>query len=114
MSLDDTGGFSLTNPAESASPGEAGGGGQIGGDGPTMTGNDLGGRTLVQARVQVVVQGVAGMRLPIGGRLVCLESSDDVWIELARHGGASPQASPPVFTTGTPVEQEERPQPTPL
>ena len=31
-----------------------------------MTGNDLGGRSLVQVLVQVVVQGVAGMRLPIG------------------------------------------------
>ena len=67
MSLDDTGGFSLTNSAESASSGEAGGDVGIGADGPTMTGNDLGGRSLVQALVQVVVQGVAGMRLPIGG-----------------------------------------------
>ncbi|MCW5755579.1 MAG: hypothetical protein KIT24_12805 [Phycisphaeraceae bacterium] len=67
MSHDDTGGFSLTNPADSASSGEAGGSGRIGANSPTMTGNDLGGRSLVQALVQVVVQGVAGMRLPIGG-----------------------------------------------
>jgi hypothetical protein len=59
MSLDDTGGFSLTNPAESASSGEAGGDGGIGAEGLTMTGNDLGGRSLVQARVQAVVQGAA-------------------------------------------------------
>ena len=57
MSHDDTGGFSLTNPAESASSGDACGDGQIGADGRTMTGNDLGGRSLVQALVQVVVQG---------------------------------------------------------
>lgn len=73
MSLDDTGGVSLTNPAESASWGEAGGDGRIDADGRTMTGNDLDGRSLVQARVQAQVQagvqGVAGMGLPIGDRL---------------------------------------------
>jgi hypothetical protein len=71
MSQDDTGGFSLTNHAGSARFGDAGGSGPIGANSPTMTGNDLGGRSLVQARVQArvqaVVQGVAGMRLPIGG-----------------------------------------------
>jgi hypothetical protein len=72
MSHDDTGGFSLTNPADSASSGEAGEGGGIGTNTRTMTGNDLGGRSLVQASVQVVVQGVAGMRLPIGGRRVVI------------------------------------------
>lgn len=64
MSHDDTGGFSLTNSAESASSGEAGGVGRIAGDSRTMTGNDLGGRSLVQAQVQAGVQGVAGRRLP--------------------------------------------------
>jgi len=67
MSHDDTGGFSLTNPAEFASSVESIGSGRIGADGRTMTGNDLGGRSLVQARVQVVVQGVAGLRMSIGG-----------------------------------------------
>ena len=70
MSHDDTGGFSLINPAESAISGEAGEGGGTGTDSPTMTGNDLGGRSLVQARVQARVQAgvqagvqaVAGMR----------------------------------------------------
>jgi hypothetical protein len=51
MSHDDTGGFSLTNPAESASSGEAGEGGGTGANSPTMTGNDLDGRSLVQALV---------------------------------------------------------------
>ena len=64
MSLDDTGGFSLTNSAETARFGDAGEGGGIGANSPTMTGNDLGGRSLVQARVQAQVQagvqGVAG------------------------------------------------------
>jgi hypothetical protein len=59
MSLDDTGGISLTNPADSASSSDAGGDGQIVAHIPTMTGNDLGGRSLVQAQVQAVVQGVA-------------------------------------------------------
>ena len=67
MSHDDTGGFSLTNSAETARFGDAGGDGRIGANDRTMTGNDLGGRSLVQARVQVVVQGVAGVRTPIGG-----------------------------------------------
>lgn len=59
MSHDDTGGFSLTNSEESASSGEVGGSGWTGANSPTMTGNDLGGRSLVQARVQAVVQGAA-------------------------------------------------------
>ncbi len=59
MSHDDTGGFSLTKPAKSASSDEVGGSGRIGANGRTMTGNDPGGRSLVQARVQAVVQGVA-------------------------------------------------------
>jgi hypothetical protein len=54
MSHDDTGGFSLTHPAASESSGEAGGDGER-----TMTGNDLSGPSLVQ--------GVAGMKTPIGG-----------------------------------------------
>ena len=53
---DDTGGSSLTNPADSASSGDAGGDGEIGAEGLTTTGNDLGGRS----RVQVVVQGGVG------------------------------------------------------
>ncbi|MFO0490839.1 MAG: hypothetical protein ACK51T_00180, partial [bacterium] len=62
MSHDDTGGFSLTNPAESASSGDAGEGGGIGTNSRTMTGNDLDGRSLVQARVQAQVQaGVQGV-----------------------------------------------------
>ena len=76
MSHDDTGGFSLTSPADSASSGEAGGDGRIGANNRTMTGNDLGGRSLVQARVQAQVQagvqGVAGMRQPISGRPVVI------------------------------------------
>ena len=64
MSQDDTGGFSLTNPADSASSGEVGGSGRIKANSRTMTGNDPGGRSLVQARVQAQVQagvqGVAG------------------------------------------------------
>lgn len=59
MAHDATGGFSLTNPADSASFGEASGAGRIRADGRKMTGNDLGGRSLVQARVQALVQGVA-------------------------------------------------------
>ena len=70
MSHDDTGGFSLTNPAVSVSSGEAGGGRGVCANGRTMTRNDLGGRSLVQARVQGVVQGVAGMRTPIGSAMV--------------------------------------------
>lgn len=61
MSQDDTGGFSLTNSADSASSGKGCRDGRIGANSPTMTGNDLGGRSLVQA----VVQGVTGMRLRI-------------------------------------------------
>jgi hypothetical protein len=70
MSQDDTGGFSLTNPADSASSGEAGAGGGIGADSRTMTGSDLGGRSRVQARVQAGVQDVAGVRTPIGSAMV--------------------------------------------
>jgi hypothetical protein len=70
MSQDDTGGFSLTNSADSESSGEVGGSVRIEAEARTMTGNDLGGRSLVQAQVQAGVQGVAGMRLPIGGRQV--------------------------------------------
>lgn len=70
---DDTGGLSLTDlqvgPADSASSGAVGGSGRIGTNSRTMTGNDPGGRSRVQARVQAlvqaVVQGVAGMRLPM-------------------------------------------------
>ncbi|MFN7558942.1 MAG: hypothetical protein ACK5RX_06225 [bacterium] len=54
MSHDDTGGFSLTNPADFASSGDVCGGERIGANSRTMTGNDLGGRSLVQARVQGV------------------------------------------------------------
>ena len=68
MSLDDTGGFSLTNPADSASSGGAGGEGPIGADGRKMAGNDPDGRWLVQARAQQVVQGVVGKRALPGGR----------------------------------------------
>jgi len=68
MSQDDTGGFSLTNPAESASARELSGGWRIGTNSRTMTGNDPGGRSLVQAQVQAqvqaVVQAVARKRLP--------------------------------------------------
>jgi hypothetical protein len=71
MSHDDTGGFSLTNSAEVASSGDACGSGRIGTNSRTMTGNDLAGRSLVQARVQAQVQagvqGLAGMALPISG-----------------------------------------------
>ena len=64
MSQNDTGGFSLTSSADSAGSSEAGGSDRVGADGPTMTGNDPGGRSLVQAIVQAqvhaVVQGAAG------------------------------------------------------
>ena len=81
MAHDATGGFSLTNSADSASSGGGCEGGRIGADRRTMTGNDLGGRSLVQARVQARVQaqvqagvqaqvqagvqGGAGKRLPL-------------------------------------------------
>lgn len=71
MSHDDTCGFLLTDSADSSSSGDACVGGRIGANSRTMTGNDLGGRSLVQARVQAQVQagvqGVAEKRLPIGG-----------------------------------------------
>lgn len=65
MSHDDTGDFSLTNPAYSATSGNVCGGGRIKANSRTMTENDLGGRSLVEAQVQAGVQGVAGKRLPI-------------------------------------------------
>jgi hypothetical protein len=70
MPHDDTVGFSLTHlqsgPAESASSSNAGGDGRVGANGWTMTGNDLSGRSLAQAQLQAVTQGVSILRMPTG------------------------------------------------
>ncbi len=98
MSHDDTGGFSLTNPADSASSGEASGSGGTGADDRTMTGNDPGGRSLVQARVQVVVQGVAGMRLPIRrGGFRAQSRHEYPWVILKRPDPSRPPMPPRRF-----------------
>ena len=125
MLQDNAGGYRLTHhqagPAESGSSSDAGGDGPIRANGPAMTGNDLSGRSLGQAQVQAVAQGVSSLRMPTGTggasgvmhrREFCdavLQQSESHATDAAgRSEGRKPRRSRPSAAQSDPINRSAR------